>query len=115
MTTKADPNSPDITATPEGIIVSVLVQPRASRTQLAGILDGAIKVRLTSPPVDGAANALCIEFFAKLLRISKSRIEISGGLTSRRKTLRMNGISPADLLAALDLSSSTEKEKRPCP
>jgi hypothetical protein len=101
--TKADPGSIRVTETPDGIIVSILVQPRASRTEVAGILDGAIKVRLTSPPVDGAANELCREFFAKLLRIPKTRVEISSGLTSRRKTLRIHGTSPTDLLTALGL------------
>ena len=101
MKTHAEPDCPDITATDDGVTVRVLVQPRASRTHFAGIIDGAVKVRLTSPPVDGAANALCIEFFAKLLKISKNSVVISSGLTSRRKTLHIKGISPDDLQAAL--------------
>lgn len=115
MKTTADPGSPVITETPDGIAVNILVQPRASRTELAGIHDGAVKVRLTSPPVDGAANALCIDFFAKLLKIPKSRVEISSGSASRRKVLRLDGISPADLLTALGLPHQTAKEKRSCP
>jgi uncharacterized protein (TIGR00251 family) len=101
MKNHAEPGIPDITTTADGVMVRVLVQPRASRTHLAGIIDGAVKIRLTSPPVDGAANALCIQFFAKLLKISKNSIAISSGLTSRRKTLQITGISPDDLLAAI--------------
>lgn len=90
-----------VTPTDDGVTIRVLVQPRASRTEIAGTVDGVIKLRLTSPPVDGAANALCIEFFAKLLKLPKSSVVIISGSTSRRKLLRLQGITSKQLLSAI--------------
>jgi len=76
----------------QGVRFKVKIQPRASKNELAGILDGAIKVRLTSPPVDGEANEACIKFFARLLETAKSNISIAAGETSRNKTLEVKGM-----------------------
>ena len=75
--------------TDKGLFITLYVQPRASKNQICGVQEGALKVRLTSPPVDGAANKLCREFIAGLLRLSKSSIEIVSGETSRQKRLRI--------------------------
>jgi len=76
---------------PEGIVFDVLVQPRASRNSIAGAHDGALKIRLTAPPVDNAANRMCIKFLAKCLGISKSRLEIIAGHAGRRKQVLFRG------------------------
>lgn len=55
-------------------------------------MDGAIKVRLTAPPVDGAANKACCEFLAGLLGIAKSNVTIVHGQTGRNKTIRVKGL-----------------------
>jgi uncharacterized protein (TIGR00251 family) len=78
-------STPFYRRTPEGIVVNVLVQPRAGRNQLAGLHDGAIKLRLTAAPVEGAANKACLAFLAKALGTARSRLEIVAGQTSRRK------------------------------
>lgn len=75
----------------DGIVFSLHVQPRASKNQLCGIQDNALKIRLTSPPVDGAANKLCREFLADLFSVPKSAIEIISGETSRHKRVHVNG------------------------
>lgn len=72
--------------------IRVLVVPRASKTEIKGEHDGYLKVRVAAPPVEGAANAELIAFFAKLLRLPKSSIEIASGETSRRKSVRLNGV-----------------------
>jgi len=83
--------------TPEGVIFKVLVQPRSSKNMISGLHDGALKIKLTAPPVDNAANQMCLKFLAKSLGISKSRIEISAGYNSRHKQilLRSDRINPS--------------------
>lgn len=70
----------------DGVLLRVLVQPRASRNELAGIQQGALKVRLTAPPVEGAANQECVRFLAKILDVAPSAISLVSGHKSRRKT-----------------------------
>jgi len=78
-----------------GASVSLLVhvQPKASRTRIAGLHGEALKVCITSPPVDGKANAAVIQFFAKLFKIPKAAVTIAGGESSREKRLILEGIS----------------------
>jgi uncharacterized protein (TIGR00251 family) len=79
------------------LILCVYVQPRASKNQICGVQGIELKIRLTSPPVDGAANKLCREFVADLFDISKSSVEILSGETSRHKRLRIVGTTPGQL------------------
>ncbi len=75
----------------DGIVLTLHIQPRASKNEICGIQDNALKVRLTSPPVEGAANKLCREFLADLFSVPKSAVEIVSGETSRHKRVRVNG------------------------
>ncbi|MDB4964233.1 MAG: hypothetical protein JWP01_4232 [Myxococcales bacterium] len=77
------------------ITVDVLVQPRASRTKVGPVHDGRLKVAVTSPPVDGEANAAVIELFAQQLGVARTAVEVIAGASSRRKTLRITGVSAA--------------------
>ena len=79
--------------------LDILVQPRASRAKLGPMHDGRLKVSVTSPPVDGEANAAVIELLAKELRVPKSAITIVAGTTGRRKTVRIDGVTPAAIEA----------------
>ena len=80
--------------------VDVLVQPRASRAKLGPRHDGRIKVAVTAPPVDGEANAAVIELIAKSLGVPRSGVTVIAGLSSRRKTLRID--HPGATLAQLE-------------
>lgn len=80
-----------IRETGDGILLRIHLQPRASRTEICGIQGEELKVRVTSPPVDDAANKLCIEFFASVFSVAKSRVSIVSGSRSRHKTLRIDG------------------------
>jgi hypothetical protein len=73
----------------------VLVQPRASRPKLGPVHDARLKVAVTSPPVDGEANAAVIELLAKTLGVARGSIEVTAGASSRRKTIRIAGVSRA--------------------
>lgn len=85
---------PFLASLKDDLILSVYVQPRASKNQICGIQGEELKIRLTSPPVDGAANKLCREFIANLFDVSKSSVEIISGETSRHKRLRISGSHP---------------------
>lgn len=83
-----------IRETKTGIEVSLHVQPRARQTQITGIHGDALKIKVSAPPVDDAANRALIEFFSRLLGLPKSRFLIVAGQKSRGKVLRIEGISP---------------------
>lgn len=78
----------------------VLVAPRASRESVLGVHDGSLKVALTAPPVEGAANAALVAFLARALGVSKRDVRIVAGETSRRKRVEVHGAS-ADAVRAL--------------
>jgi len=80
-----------IRGTDDGVMLRIHLQPRASRTEICGVHGDELKVRVTSPPVDDAANKLCIEFFANVFSVAKSRVTITAGARSRHKTLRISG------------------------
>jgi uncharacterized protein len=75
----------------------VWVQPRASRTGVAGMHGDAVKIRLAAPPVDGAANEELIRFLAEILGVARSAVSVAAGETSRRKTIEVEGIDRATL------------------
>lgn len=91
----------DIKETNGSIVFPVFVVPRASRSEFAGELGGAVKVRLASPPVDGEANAELVKLFAKLFKIARSQIEIISGLSSRSKRIRLTGVTAEQLKSVL--------------
>ena len=70
---------------PRGISLKVFVQPRSSKNEIAGLHGDAVKIRLKAPPVDGAANALCIQYLSKCLKVPKSSLQILSGHTGRTK------------------------------
>lgn len=82
-----------LSESPGGITISVRVIPRAGRSAVAGTRDGALLVRLNAPPVEGAANAELIEVLSKVLGVPKRAVTITSGERSRRKTVRVVGIS----------------------
>lgn len=84
-------------------LVDVRVQPRASRTEFAGLFGERLKVRLQAPPVDGRANAALLEFLAAACGLPKSRVSLDAGQTGRDKRVRLHGIPelPAALQSAV--------------
>jgi hypothetical protein len=77
----------EIKTTGEGIAFWVLVQPRASKKAVVGLHQDALKIKLTAPPVEGAANEQCLEVLAKALDRPKSTLNIINGQTNRRKQI----------------------------
>ena len=101
MTSKPE-NSLRITATGDEVTFTVHVQPRASRNELCGLQGDELKLRLTSPPVEDAANRLCVEFLAKQLGVAKSNVAIIAGTRSRHKTIRVAGVTKEQVLALIE-------------
>ena len=84
-----------------GLLLRLHVQPRAAHNQVAGLQGEALKLRLTSPPVDGKANKAVIATLARLLDLPKSCLSLRSGLQSRTKTVRIENADEAQLRARL--------------
>jgi uncharacterized protein (TIGR00251 family) len=84
---------PYLRTQPDGsLLLSLYVQPRSSRNEIAGLHGDALKLRLTTPPVDGKANKAIISFWAKFLKIPKSAVVIRSGQQSRAKKILLTGV-----------------------
>jgi uncharacterized protein (TIGR00251 family) len=92
---------------PDGCSFQVRVQPRARRNAVADEIDGVLKISLTAPPVEGRANAACVEFLAKLLKAPKSSFSIARGETSRNKVIRVRGMTADELRTRLRAARKT--------
>lgn len=88
-----------IEASGNGVVLRVRVQPRSSAERLEGVQDDQLRVRLTAPPVDGAANAACIAFLAKALGVSRSRVQMRSGAKGRDKVLYIADLTPEQAAA----------------
>jgi len=76
-----------------GILLSVKLQPRASKNEIGEPLGDELKIKVTAPPVDAAANQALIELLAEALGCSRGKVELIRGHTSRHKTVRLHGFS----------------------
>ena len=81
----------------KSLTFDIQVIPHASRMEIACVQEGAFKVKVTAPPVEGAANEACIKLLARELGLKKSQMEISSGAKSRKKTVMIKDISKAEL------------------
>ncbi|HEX9776646.1 MAG TPA: DUF167 domain-containing protein [Geopsychrobacteraceae bacterium] len=85
-------NFPCLKQHEDGVLLNLNVQPRSSKNQLVGLLDDALKIKLMSPPVDGAANKCCCAYLAKLFGIARGRVTLVSGEKSRRKVILLRGL-----------------------
>lgn len=88
----------DIREDKDGVTFRVRVQPRASKNGLAGVMDRALKIRITAPPVDGEANEACLKFIAGWIGVPARSVQIVAGHTGRNKTVRVAGVSAGRIL-----------------
>ena len=87
-----------ITEANGGVTFAVRVVPRSSRNQIVGVEGEALKIKLTAPPVEGAANTALIEFMAEWLGVRRSAVSIVSGDKARNKLVRVSGVTQAQLL-----------------
>jgi uncharacterized protein len=90
-----------VSETTAGLVIRLHVLPRAKRCEIAGTHNGALKVKVTAPPVDDAANRAIIEFLSKEFGVSKSSLQILSGLRSRDKIVQIKGLSLPDFFARI--------------
>lgn len=81
----------------------IRLTPRASKNEVTGLHNGTICLRVTAPPVDGAANAAVTQLLADCLSVGRGRVEIVSGLKSREKTVRVSGLSIDEVFQRLGL------------
>lgn len=83
------------------LVFTVRVLPRASKSEIVGEMDGALKIRLAAPPVEGAANAELVKLLSKTFGVSRSGVEILGGETSKTKRIKISVACGGEKLAAV--------------
>ena len=101
------PYSPVLTATAKGVLLRVRIQPGARMERLDGVHDHDLRIRLTAPPVDGAANAACLAFLTKVLRVRRSQVRLQSGQKSRHKLIHIEGVTLPQIAAALGIPRSS--------
>ena len=82
----------------DGIQFSGLIHPRSENNKICGLQDEYLKIHITSPPVDGNANKMCVKFLAKILSVSQSQIAIVSGQNGRKKIIRIDGMNTSEFL-----------------
>ena len=93
-----------------GITFTVRIVPRASTTEIVGDHEGALRIRIAAPPVEGAANRELVRLLAKKLRVPQSAVEIISGASSKNKIIRLKGV-PVTALAPLQLKWTSPPKK----
>jgi len=88
---------PRVQAVSGGVRLSVRLQPRASSSGVVGVVGEALKIRVTAPPVDGAANEMLVRVLSDTFGIPASRIAIVAGMTSRSKVVELSGVTESDV------------------
>ena len=92
----------EVKETADGVTFAVRVLPRSSRNEIVGESEGVLRIKLTAPPVEGAANKALIEFFSGKLKVAKSRISIVTGQSGRSKVVAVSGITREELIRKLE-------------
>jgi len=80
-----------------GVSFAVKVHPRAKKNAITGEVGDAVKLSLTTPPIEGRANQASVEFFRKLLKVPRSSVTIASGQASRNKVIRVSGLSAEEV------------------
>ena len=93
----------------DGVSFKIKVQPKASKNQICGLIGDALKLRITAPPVDGAANEAVVKYFASFFKVSRSQIEILSGHTGRNKVIKINGVTIEQAIQLFPFAVSNHK------
>lgn len=85
----------------DGVLLAVKLQPRASANEIVGPLGDELRIKVTAPPVDAAANEALLRLLAEKLDCPRSRVELVRGHTARHKTVKLHGLGAAQVVARL--------------
>jgi uncharacterized protein (TIGR00251 family) len=91
---------------PDGILLSVKLQPRASADTILGPLGNELRVKVTAPPVDSAANEALVRFLAEVLDCPRNHIQMVRGHTSRHKILKLSGLGVENVIVKLSRAAA---------
>jgi uncharacterized protein (TIGR00251 family) len=92
---------PFLRVQPDGVLLSVKLQPRASANEIGEALGNELRIKVTAPPVDAAANEALIKLLAQQLHCPRNRVDLVRGHTSRHKTVKLYGLAVHDVLTRL--------------
>ena len=84
---------PYLRSQPDGVWLSIKLQPRASANEIGEVLGNELRVKVMAPPVDSAANEALVRFLAEVLNCPRNCVELVRGKTSRHKTVRVRGVT----------------------
>ena len=84
-----------------GASFGVRLQPKAKKTAIVGEMDGALKIAVTAPPIEGRANEALVRFLAELLNVARSSVTIAAGASSRNKVVRVEGLTAGQVRSRL--------------
>lgn len=84
------------------IVIKVKIVPGSSRNKIVGVYNDALKITITTPPVEGKANKKCITYLAKYFNVAKSKVEIISGQTSKNKLIKIYDISQENFLEKIE-------------
>lgn len=104
--TNAPAAPPHLSVQGDGVRLSIKLQPRASANEVCEAIGHELKIKVTAPPVDAAANQALVDLLAEILNCPRSRIEIIRGHTSRHKAVMLHGCKLAEVATALAAKSS---------
>ena len=93
--------NPYISESAGRVLLRIYLQPRSSKNRVAGLHGGELKVAVTAPPVDNAANGMVVAFLADLLGVPKSSLTVIAGLSSRHKTIAITGKTASEVTTIL--------------
>jgi uncharacterized protein (TIGR00251 family) len=93
---------PYLRAQPDGVLLSVKLQPRASANEIAGAMGSELRVKVTAPPVDSAANEALVRFLAERLECARNCVELVRGQTSRHKVVKVHGMTVEEVQRKLE-------------
>ena len=96
-------NHPAVQDSPEGAVLTIHVQPKASKTEYAGLHGGALKFRVAAPPVEGAANEALCAHLAELFNLPKKSVVLLSGQGSRKKRVLLAGVTANRVQAVLQV------------
>jgi uncharacterized protein len=85
----------------DGTMLSVKLQPRATANEIAGPLGAELRIKVTAPPVEAAANEALIELLAARLHCARGRVELVRGHKSRHKIVKLHGFAPEEIFTKL--------------
>jgi hypothetical protein len=85
----------------DGVLLSVKLQPRASANEIGDALGSELRIKVTAPPVDAAANEALVKLLAQQLDCPRNRVELLRGHTSRHKTIKLHGLAAEAVLSRL--------------